>query len=157
MSGIRIKVLEWVDGRKRALVNNYRRLGFKASGQWEKDLESQTKFEFSKINIRFLGSAYTQQLTEGRGPNRDQSPEGLRAFVGWAGNTWLKDWVNRRGINASPFAIAWKIGREGIEVPNQNNPGTLVSDVLNINEVNKLVLGLGDAVIIGLKTDIKKI
>lgn len=156
MSGIRLKVLGWTERKKRELIANYNFLGLRNSGEWEKQLETVTTFDFNRINIKFLGAPYTKQLTDGRGPNFAQSQERLIAFVGWAGSTWLKDWVNRTGSSANPYAIAWKIGREGIDVPNRYNPGTLVSDVINQREVDLLVAELGDEIIGQLKTDLVK-
>lgn len=154
--GTREAVLKWTENKKRELIANYNYLGLKNSGNWEKELETQVTFKSSLINIKFLGASYTKQLTEGRGPNLAQSQERLQAFVGWAGSTWLKDWVERTGSSVNPYAIAWKIGREGIEVPSTHNPGTLVSDVLNRREVDKLVNEIGGEIIGQLKTDLKR-
>ena len=152
--GARKRIIDWTDDKKRELIENYNRLGFKSSGNWAQELETQVTFNQSLVNIRFLGAQYTEYLVNGRAPNKNQDQERLIAFVGWAGSTWLKDWVNRTGINANPYAVAWKIGREGIEVPNENNPGTLVSDVLNRREVDLLVNEIGGEIIGQLKSDL---
>ena len=131
-------------------------MGLKTSGNWERELETRVRIDFSSVNVKFLGSRYTEQLVNGRRRNATQDQERLRAFVGWAGSTWLKDWVNRKGLDINPYAVAWKIGREGIEVPNKYNPGTLVSDVLNRREVNLFVNEIGGEIVGQLKSDLVK-
>lgn len=141
----------WCKNTISELGKNYNRLGLKASGQWQKDLESKTEISESRINVKILGSRYTGVLVDGRKPNKKQDKDSIRAFVGWAGNTWLKDWVGRKGIVANPFAIAYKIGTEGIKVPNPNNPGTLLSDVFTKDRINLLLKNISDV----MKVDIK--
>jgi len=151
-------VKDWIKGTERDLVKSYRDKGLSASGNWEKELESVFKISKTNVNIKFLGSSYTQYLeVPGRGPNKNQDPVALRAFVGWAGSTFLKDWVERKGISANPFCIACKIAREGIPVPNKNNPGGLVSDVINKTTIQELAKRIGDFYINEIRTDLKSI
>lgn len=147
-------VEDWTKKIENDLIENYNRIGLKASGNWEKELESQVKISPKSINIRFLGSSYTGVLTQGRKPNKNQEPSKLRAWVGWAGSTFLKDWVNQKNISANPFAVAYKIAREGIKVPNSHNPGTLVSDAINDSSIQKLIDDLKIFVIDDIKSDI---
>lgn len=146
----------WCKNTISDLGKNYNRLGLKASGQWQKDLESKTEVSDGKINVKIFGSQYTGALTKGRSPNKKQDKDSIRAFVGWAGNTWLKDWVTRKGINASPFAIAYKIATEGVKVPNPNNPGTLLSDVFTKDRIGLLLKGISDVIKVDIKSDLVK-
>jgi hypothetical protein len=139
------------------LNENYLKLGLKASGNWGRELEDRNIVSESRIRIEILGAPYTGALIDGRSPNRNQSDDSIRAFVGWAGSTWLKDWVEQKGINASPYAIAYKIAREGVKVPNANNPGTLISDVLTEDRIENLLNGVGQVVAVKLTSDIKKL
>lgn len=150
-------VNNWTKDTLKALNDNYNRLGLRASGNWSQELDSNQRITDQEINIQILAPRYTGALVDGRSPNRNQSPDSIRAFVGWAGNTWLKDWVESKGVAASPFAVAYKIAREGIKVPNANNPGTLLSDVFTQERIKDLVQSVGNVVSVKLKSDIKNI
>lgn len=134
-------VNNWTNETISELRNNYNRLGLRASGNWSKELEGKTKLTTEKINIKILGAKYSGVMTDGRNPNANQSS--LRSFVGWAGSTFIKDWVERKGIQANPFAVAYKIGREGVKVPNRFNPGTLLTDVFTRKRTDKLLKSIG--------------
>lgn len=148
------KIIKWLDETKADLISNYDRLGLRASGNWANDLETGFIQNKTGYKIFIKGSQYTGVLEYGRKPNSNQ--ENLRSFVGWAGNTWLKDWVQKKGLNISPFAIAYKIGREGIQVPNKFNKGGLVNDVLTKERIDKLVNELGMVYIESIKSDLLK-
>lgn len=128
----------WLNGVERDLIGNYNRLGLKASGLWEQSLEPFTNTTNDGFKIGIKGQDYTEQLENGRRPNRNQSPEALKAWVGWAGSTFLADWVNDKGIDVSPYAVAWGIARNGWVVPNANNAGGLVSDVVTTDRISQL-------------------
>ena len=148
---------KWSKDTINDLNANYNRLGLQASGNWGKELEDRNTVTESRIRIQILGSSYTGALVSGRSPNRNQSDDSIRAFVGWAGSTWLNDWVEQKGISASPYAIAYKIAREGIKVPNANNPGTLISDVITEDRIDLLLKSIGQVVTVNLRSDIKKL
>lgn len=148
------KINGWLNESKKDLINNYNRLGLRASGQWEQDLETQSEINSNGYVVRILGSKYTGVLESGRKPNKNQS--NIKAWVGWAGSTFLKDWVQRKGINASPYAVAWKIAREGISVPNQYNAGGLVSDVMTRARIDKLIKDIGFVILGDLQSDVIK-
>ena len=74
----------------------------------------------------------------------------------WAGSTFLKKWVADKGLDISPFAVAYKIAREGIRVPNQHNDGALISSVINDNSIERLLSDMGIYVITDIKTEIQK-
>lgn len=144
----------WVDETKKDLIENYTRLGLRASGKWANELDDEIAEKDNVLHIKIKGADYTYQLENGRTPNRDQSKESLKAWVGWAGSTFLKQWVSDKGINISPFAVAWKIAREGVRVPNTYNKGGLVSDVITNEKVNELVNSIGIATLASLKSDV---
>jgi len=147
----------WSSDTIKALNENYIRLGLSASGNWGRELEDRNTITDSRIRIQILGSKYTGALVSGRSPNRNQSDDSIRAFVGWAGSTWLKEWVEQKGISASPYAIAYKIAREGVKVPNANNPGTLISDVVTEKRIDDLLKSIGVVVSTKITSDIKKL
>ena len=50
----------------------------------------------------------------------------------------IRQWVKEKGLNIPAYAIAMKINRDGIRVPNQFNPGGVLSDPLG----SKRVIGI---------------
>jgi len=95
-------------------------------------------------------------MVNGRGKNSSQDKEAVRKWVGWAGSTFLKKWVADKGLDISPFAVAYKIARQGIRVPNENNDGRLISSVINDNSISGLLSQMGIYIIKDIKTDIQK-
>lgn len=137
-------VNNWLNGIEQDLIKNYNRLGLRASGEWEKSLEQFTEVKSGKLKAGILGNDYTYFMENGRGPNKDQNPETLKKWVGWAGSTFLDKWVKDKRINVDPFAAAYSIARRGIQVPNRYNAGGLVSDVVTkqrVYELNKSLIG----------------
>ena len=128
----------WLVDRQRELIENYDALGLRASGNWAEQLEVKPANQGPDIKAGILGADYTQQLENGRRPNQNSSEEEIKKWVGWAGNTIIKDWVNDKGLDLNPFAVAYKIAREGWQVPNKFNAGGLVSDVITDNKLNEL-------------------
>lgn len=149
-------VNKWLSDIEKDLVANYDKLGLRASGDWAKSLEPFTEINPGKIKLGILGNNYTRWVENGREPNKDQSEKGLKAWVGWAGSTFLKKWVEDKQININPFAVAWKIAREGWEVPNPNNAGGLVSDVVTRERMRELNKSLMLSVIENFKSEIIK-
>jgi hypothetical protein len=149
-------ISSWLDGVQKDLTINYKRLGLKASGGWPKQLEQFQEVSAGRIRAGMLGANYTQWIENGRGPNRDQSKEGLKAWVGWAGSTFLKQWVKDKKINISPFAVAWKIALRGWKVPNQHNAGGLVSDVITKDRIQELNRALIFSVIEDFRSEVIK-
>ena len=145
---------KFAEETKQDFISYYESSGLKASGIWGRELESQVTISDFSVNIKYLAPAYTEQLINGRNPNKKQSKEDLKAWVGWAGSTFLKEWVNQKGLNINPFAIAWKIAREGWKVPNQYNKGDLVSSVLNIQKINNLADLIGRSIVDDVKLTI---
>ena len=128
----------WLADRKKELIQNYDALGLRASGNWAEKLEVIPATGTTDIKAGILGADYTQQIENGRRPNQNSSEETIKKWVGWAGNTFIKDWVNSKGLDISPFAVAYKIAREGWQVPNKFNAGGLVSNVITDQKLNEL-------------------
>ena len=109
MATLQQNISLWVNDAEKALVNEYVSGGRKASGNWSKELTDEVKVSQTNINVKILGAKYTGAMVNGRKPNTKQSKESIKAFVGWAGSTFLSDWVKQKGINANPYAIAYSI------------------------------------------------
>jgi len=147
-------VNKWLSDVQVDLVKNYNRLGLKASGNWPNQLEPTTEIGTSNIKAGMLGAPYTGAIENGRSANFNQSEEAITKWVGWAGNTFIKQWVQDKGIDISPFAVAYKIAREGWKVPNKNNAGGLVSDVVNKKRIGDLMRELSLSRIEDIKSDL---
>lgn len=134
------------------LQQNYIKKGLKASGAFGNSLEQKVEQKESSLNIKILGAAQIGMMTFGRGKNQNQDKEKIRRFVGWAGSTFLAEWVKNKGLNISPFAVAWKIAAEGVKVPNQHNDGKLLEETFTIEKVNELLNEVGMVSIENLKS-----
>jgi len=110
------------------LIPKFKELGMDASGQWIKEVEARGN--------QIWGMDYTYWLAIGRKPNQDQSPEAIHSWVGWAGSTFLKDWVESKGLNINPYAVAYKIAREGTDY---YPSGTDLLEVLESREVEEFI------------------
>lgn len=128
------------------LIPKFRELGMPASGEWEQNVHARTN--------EIWGRDYTEYLVQGRPPNQDQSPERMKAWVGWAGSTILKDWVQAKGLNINPYAVAWKIAREGTEYYPE---GTDLLEVLESQEVTDYIAKeIGTLLIAQFQTEFRR-
>jgi hypothetical protein len=151
------KLNEALENLKQDLIKNYDRLGLRSSGNWENELESYYKQTQSGYKLGILGAGYTDVLQNGRNTNKNQDPKALKAFVGWAGSTFLKQWVKDKGLNINPFAVAYSIARKGVNVPNRYNKGGLVSDVINDESLKVFIDLVKFDQLVTLKSDVKNI
>lgn len=151
------KVNTWMEGIKSELINSYKQRGLRASGQWERDLEPVTTRTATNVNTKMLGSASTGVMITGRKPNTNQNKDALRKFVGWAGSTFLAEWVRNKGVKISPFAVAYKIARQGVTVPNSYNDGNLLSSVVTEQRIRELSKTVGEDLLANFKSDFIKI
>lgn len=97
---------------------------------------------------------YIGTLVFGRRPNKNQTPESLKKWVGWAGSTFIKDWADVKGIKISPYAIAYSIARKGNSLHPQGSD--LISAIVTQDFINDLKSDifseLTDQMFSGLKT-----
>lgn len=138
------------------LRTNYNDMGLRASGRWASSLNSEVDIKETGFSISIKGQNYTNWLENGRLPNSNQDKQSLRKWVGWAGNTFLRQWVQDKSLPLNPFAVAYKIARDGIKVPNSYNRGGLVSDVVTLNRNNALVKEMGTLFTVTTKSEIIK-
>lgn len=116
------------------LIPKFKELNMNASGKWIKSLETERRGPNEGV-IR--GIDYSYYLVKGRGANNDQSPEGLRKWAVWAGNTFIKDWVRNKGITADPIAVAMSIAKKGTSWKRKG--GSDLLEVLESPEVQRYV------------------
>ena len=116
------------------LIPKFKELNMNASGKWIASLTTERR---SKNEGVIRGIDYSYYLVNGRGANQDQSPEGLRAWAVWAGNTFIKDWVRNKGISANPIAVAMSIAKKGTTWKRKG--GSDLLEVLESPEVQRYV------------------
>jgi len=145
------KVKEYADKAVKDLIDNYNKLGLRASGRYARELKSIVTTSGTKTNLKITGPIEAYFMEHGRGPNKVQNHQAVKN-LGW----YLQQWVADKGIDVNPYAAAHKIVYQGITVPNPNNPGGVISDIINdqwFAELNK-VIGLD--VITRIESDILK-
>lgn len=113
------EIRRWSAIRKKELIASYNRKGFRASGQWERDLESKETVTPNRINVKLLGSDYTRYMINGRGPtqNSGTAQPSLQQII--------RQWIDDKGIKPRgdmtktqlSWAIATKIHKKGTRKP----------------------------------------
>lgn len=94
------------DGIRLFYIPYFMQKGMNASGKWKGTVEARGN--------EIWGQDYTEFLANGRGANHDQSPEAIKAFVGWAARSWVPEWLKNKGItHLNPYAVAQNIARYG--------------------------------------------
>lgn len=107
---------------------SYKAKGLMASGNFAKELKLVVGGNNAKITApRYVGAMEGGRIAGKRPPL-------------WIIRKWIED-KNKQGANiplSAAYPIAKLIGEFGIKVPNEHNPGGVVSDVLNPARVLKL-------------------
>jgi len=122
------------------LIPKFLSLGMKASGKWIESLS--VAVEDGKGVVK--GQNYSYWLVNGRDKNANQSPEAINHFTKWAGHFIFKKWVEDKGLNINPYAVARKVATKGT---NYYPSGTDLLEVLNSREAksylyNKIAAGV---------------
>lgn len=91
------------------IIPSYEAKGHNASGE----LKSSFRVRSEPNKVIFSGFDYAQYLIIGRRPNKDQSPEAINNWARWYGANVFSSWVSSKGLSLNPFAVAYKIAREG--------------------------------------------
>jgi len=142
------EVEEWLSETTTALIENYNRLGLRASGEWEQSLKGTQEETETGVKVIILGAKYTEQLSIGRRPGKMPPRQAIL------------DWIREKNIQSElkPQTLAYliqrKIGRDGIKVPNRYNAGGLVSDVITEERINELIKNVGNVVLREQRSDI---
>jgi hypothetical protein len=146
-------VSRWMSERKAVLLSNYEAKGLKASGAFGQGVRIDSRGNEASM----YAPIQVLMMIEGRKPNMNQDPKALKRFVGWAGSTFLKQWVQDRGLQVSPYAVAWSIARNGVQVPNSHNDGRLLTDTFTQESKEELFKSLTLTYVTELKSDIHKL
>ena len=121
----------WLEEQKTGIIANYNAKGRRASGGFE-----STYVQMDTNKGAIMAPRYAGVMLFGRRANLDKSDEAIKKWVRWAGSTFIKDWVQNKGVSISPYIIANKIARNGIAEPTP--PNGLVTEVVNADAIREL-------------------
>jgi hypothetical protein len=151
---------KFLEALRLKLIAKYIELGLKASGEYEESLEVETSP--NKGIIWGADHAYFMENGRSSGKFPPYNPE-TGTF------DEISEWVDNKGILPDDFKenkkvfvylIARKIATEGIKVPNEHNKGKVVSEVVDdflANDIDEMLLELGEVFLARIKVDILKI
>ena len=122
----------WLEEQKTGIIANYNAKGRRASGGFE----SKTYVQMDTNRGAIMAPRYAGVMLFGRRPNFDQSDEAIMHFTRWAGHYIFKDWVEAKGYNISPYAVAYKVAKYGVDEPTP--PNGLVTEVVNDEAIREL-------------------
>lgn len=143
---------KWSVESEKLLKEKYISRGQKASGEFGDSL----RHDLTNTSTAIYGAKQIDMMMSGRKPNAKQDTDSLRKWVGWAGSTFLADWVKDKGLPISSYAVAWKIARDGVKVPNQHNDGKLLNEVFTTEHMNSLTSQIGRFYAAEITSNIKK-
>lgn len=152
MESIKSILNRWALASEVKLIKNYEAKNLKASGHFAESLRS----EITENSVTIYGAKQVEMMVAGRKANTKQDDESLRKWVGWAGSTFLKDWVKDKGLSLSSYAVAWKIAREGVKVPNTHNDGRLLKDTFTPENISSLTKEIGRFYAVEISSSIQK-
>ena len=146
MTDIQDKIISELDSIVDDLKEKHLQLGMKASGNWLNSLE----VEIDGYTGIIKGIDYTTYLTKGRPPNRNSSHKELMGWAVWAGKTFIKDWVEAKGLPHNPMAVAYNIAKNGTSWYKEGGSdlvdGVITDDrVAEVQEAVGLQIGLSIA------------
>ncbi|GAB3889917.1 hypothetical protein GCM10028803_00450 [Larkinella knui] len=111
-----------------------KRRGMYASGRSARSLRQLVQRSGSIASLQVHGSGLWRFQAKGRGPTQPGTAHGSPTLV-----EALRQWAKDKGISINEYALAKKIHREGIKVPNPHNDGRVLSDPLEPGKVTGLL------------------
>lgn len=145
-------VTAYMEQTRQDLIKSYQEKGLKASGRYAKGLTYEVADDGKTIKAFMLSEHHVWYMEQGRKPNKQQTAKQARSL-----GHILEQWVKDKGISVNPYAAAWKIVREGIQVPNRYNPGDVVEDVVTNEWFDGLVKELSDHFIFVVTTEVERL
>lgn len=142
----------YLNETKKNLIQSYKDKGLRASGKYEKGLKIKVEDTGSKLKGVIESEGHAWFMEKGRKPNRQQTASQAK-FLGRI----LEQWVKDKGIDVNPYAAAWKIIRQGIQVPNKYNPGDVITEVITDEWFDELIKKLSNWHIMVVQSEVSKI
>ena len=134
------------------LVQSYEEKGLRASGAYARGLSYKVTDDGKKIYAFIESEGHAWFMEQGRKPNKQKTIKQVRSL-----GKILERWVQEKGIDVNPYAAASKIVNQGIQVPNQHNPGDVIEDVVTNEWFDELVKRLADNYIIAQTTEVERL
>jgi len=136
------------------LKANADRLGLTYTGKYKDELESKIDKSGNTTKYQIWGAEHTNHIINGRGPNKDKSVSAAKKLYPIA-----LEWARTKGpsvqnVKQFAFRVALKWVYKGIQVPNQYNPGTAVSDVINERWFRDGISATGGAVLAEFNSEV---
>lgn len=145
-------VTAYMEQTRQDLIKSYQEKGLKASGRYAKGLTFEVSDDGKVLKAFMESEHHVWYMEQGRKPNKQQTAKQARSL-----GHILEQWVKDKGIDVNPYAAAWKIVREGIQVPNRYNPGDVVEDVVTNEWFDALVEQLADHFIRVTVTEVERL
>lgn len=138
------------------VIPDFNNRGHNASGQWLESLEARA--EDNKGIIR--GTDYTKYLVTGSEPQQGKSNKELLAWAGWYGKNVFEAWVESKGLNINPYAVAFNIAKYGSKT--YRDGGSNFLQILESDEVKEFILSrLSSVIVVNVRNiileDLKKL
>ena len=119
------------DSLREDILARHTALKQKASGQFERELENKT----SGLTGLLVGSHYTEQLVNGRGPGKFPP---IKMIESWIRIKPIRIIGERISVSSLAFLIARKIAREGTEIFKAGGTD-LISSVITPERVQSII------------------
>lgn len=118
---------DYMERFRLALIENYDKLGLRASGAFAESLE----YTIKRNKLVMYGAKHAGAMEGGIRPsNHKYGPVG--AIMKWIETKKGLPSIFVEKKKQFAFAIAKKIAKEGIRVPNEYNAGNVISDVVEL-------------------------
>ena len=136
------------------LVEKYDSLGMRATGQWERRLQTFIAWQEGKIIAKIVGEDYTYYMQHGR---KDGKLPPIRAIEAWIQAKGIQPIEKKMKISSLAFAIAHKIGQMGTRRFQNNGKPEFIDDVITPERIQSIIDKVGEGYIIQFSSDIIKI
>ncbi len=130
---------KYLQALKQKLIKKYDQLGLRASGDYERKLESQVKGN----TLTMLGAGHSFFMENGR---RSGGFPPTKAIINWIESKPGLPSEFKENKKQFAFLIARKIAKEGVKVPNRFNKGRVISEVVDeflANDIYDMLEELG--------------
>lgn len=134
------QIEEFADQLILELIQEYDRLGLRASGNYAEKLQKQVSKSSEGFRLIISAPRYAGAMEEGRKPTgaggKSTSGSTLReAILNWIQVKGIRPAEPKMKLETLAFLIARKIHREGIKVPNPYNQGGVISNILTQDKI----------------------
>jgi hypothetical protein len=129
-------IKQWEDQKTSELNTSYTQKGFKASGNWPKELQWVNNISPFRLNIKLLGAEYTEWMIKGRPPTSENAPKGDPTLL-----EIITKWIQDKRLNLNPAAVTENIHKFGTRQFYDPDPKkkALLTDVFTDQNIESLI------------------